>query len=75
VSFPFGELVPRIGGALEADHVERLLLVCSLTTDHSGGYREADMAVLKLVLPVFALAAKAVAMRAIGQGLLPASTS
>jgi hypothetical protein len=38
VSFPFGELVPRIGGPLEADHVERLLLVCSLTTDHSGGY-------------------------------------
>jgi hypothetical protein len=33
------------------------------------------MAVLKLVLPVFALAAKPVAMRATGQGLLPASTS
>ena len=38
MSFPFGELVPRIGGPLEADQVERLLLVCSLTTDHSGGY-------------------------------------
>jgi adenylate cyclase len=70
--FPFGELVPQLGGPLEAEHVERQWLVCSLTTDRPGGYRDADMAVLQQVLPVFALAVKAVAIRAIGHGLLAA---
>ena len=70
--FPFGELVPQLGGPHEAEHVERLLLACSLTTDRPGGYRDADMAMLQQALPVFALAAKAVAMRAIGHGLLAA---
>ena len=70
--FPFGELMPQIGSSREAEHADRLFLVCSLTTDRPGGYLESDMAVLKQVLPLFALAAKAVTMRAIGQGLLAA---
>ena len=70
--FPFGELMPKIGSSREAEHADRLFLVCSLTTDRPGGYLEFDMAVLKQVLPLFALAAKAVTMRAIGQGLLAA---
>ena len=70
--FPFGELVPQIGGPHEAEHVERQWLVCSLTTDRPGGYLDADIAVLQQVLPVFALAVKAVAIRAIGHGLLAA---
>jgi adenylate cyclase len=70
--FPFGELMPRIGDPGEAEHAERLFLVCSLTTDRPGGYLETDMSVLKQALPVFALAAKAVSMRAIGHGLLAA---
>src|SRR5712664_1216467 len=70
--FPFGELVPGIGSPREAEHAERLWLVCSLTTDRPGGYLESDMAVLKQALPLFALAAKAVTMRAIGHGLLAA---
>jgi adenylate cyclase len=70
--FPFGELVPRIGGPHEAEHADRLFLVCSLTTDRPDGYLESDIAVLAQALPLFALAAKAVTMRAIGQGLLAA---
>ena len=70
--FPMGELVPQIDWAAEAEHAERLALVCSLTTGQPGGYSEADMAVLKPVLPVFAVAVKAVSMRTIGHGLLAA---
>lgn len=70
--FPMGELVPQVGWTVEAEHAERLALVCSLTTGRPGGYTEADMAVLKQVLPVFAVAVKAMTMRALGQGLLAA---
>ncbi|TAJ32697.1 MAG: adenylate/guanylate cyclase domain-containing protein [Reyranella sp.] len=70
--FPMGELVPLIDWAAEAEHAERLALVCSLTTGQPGGYSEADLAVLKQVLPVFAVAVKAITMRALGQGLLAA---
>lgn len=70
--FPMGELVPQVGWTAEADHSERLALVCSLTTDRPGGYSEADLDVLAQALPVFALAVKAVSMRAIGHGLLAA---
>lgn len=70
--FPMGELVPQIGWTVEADHSERLALVCSLATDRPGGFSEADMAMLAQALPVFALAVKAVTMRAIGHGLLAA---
>ncbi|TAJ42713.1 MAG: adenylate/guanylate cyclase domain-containing protein [Reyranella sp.] len=70
--FPMGELVPQIGWTVEAEHAERLALVCSFTTDRPGGYSEADLAVLAQALPVFALAVKAVTMRALGHGLLAA---
>ena len=70
--FPMGELVPQVGWTVEAEHAERLALVCSLTTSQPGGYREADIALLKRVLPVFAIAVKAVTMRALGHGLLAA---
>jgi adenylate cyclase len=70
--FPMGELVPQVGWMVEAEHAEQLALVCSLTTDRPGGYGEADLEVLKQTLPVFALAVKAVTMRALGQGLLAA---
>lgn len=70
--FPMGELVPQIGWEAEAEHAERLALVCSLTTDRPGGYTEADLAILAQALPVFALAVKAVTMRALGHGLLAA---
>lgn len=70
--FPMGELVPQFGWATEADHSEQLALVCSLTTDRPGGYAETDREVLTQMLPVFALAVKAVTMRTIGHGLLAA---
>jgi adenylate cyclase len=70
--FPFGKQVPQVGGPKEAEHAERLWLVCSLSTDRPGGYLASDMAVLNQLLPLFALAAKAVTMRAIGHGLLAA---
>jgi adenylate cyclase len=70
--FPMGELVPRIDWTVEAEHAERLALVCSLTTDRPGGYTGADLEVLAQALPVFALAVKAITMRALGQGLLAA---
>ncbi len=70
--FPMGELVPQVGWTVEAEHAERLALFCAVTTDRPGGYSEADMAVLDRALPVFALAVKAVTMRALGQGLLAA---
>lgn len=70
--FPMGELVPQVGWTVEAEHAERLALACSLTTDRPGGYTEADLAVLRQTLPVFALAVKAVTMRTLGHGLLAA---
>jgi adenylate cyclase len=68
--FPLGELMPKIGGQREAEHAERLGLVCSVTTDRPGGYLDSDLAVLKQTLPLFALAAKAITLRTIGHGLL-----
>jgi adenylate cyclase len=70
--FPFGELAPQIGGPADAERVGELWLVCSLTTDRPGGFADAHIAALGEVLPVFALAAKATAMRAIYEGLLAA---
>jgi adenylate cyclase len=70
--FPMGELVPQVGWTVEAEHAERLALVCALTTDRPGGFSDADRTILNQVLPVFALAVKAVTMRALGHGLLAA---
>jgi adenylate cyclase len=70
--FPFGELSPQIGGPADAERVGELWLVCSVTTDRPGGFADTHVAALREVLPVFALAAKATAMRAIYEGLLAA---
>jgi len=68
--FPFGELDPSVGGPEAAEGARKLLLVVSLTTDRPGGYSEAELAELRDVLPLFALAVKATTMRSIGQSLL-----
>ena len=70
--FPFGELAPRAESPRANEGVGRLWLVCSLATDAAGGFDDAHLATLREVLPIFALAVKAVAMRAVGQGLLEA---
>jgi adenylate cyclase len=69
---PFGELAPQVGSPTEADHAERLWLVFSTSTDRPGGFRDEDVAFLREVLPVFAVAVKATSMRGIGHGLLAA---
>ncbi len=70
--FPFGELVPGLGieGPKASAGMSQLWLACSLATDNPGGFDGAHMAVLHSVLPLFALAVKAITMRAVGQGLL-----
>jgi adenylate cyclase len=70
--FPFGELSPQIGGPADAERVGELWLVCSVTTDRPGGFADSHISALREVFPVFALAAKATAMRAIYEGLLAA---
>jgi len=70
--FPFGELAPRSESPRANEGIGRLWLVCSLATDAAGGFDDVQLARLREVLPVFALAIKAVAMRAVGQGLLEA---
>ena len=70
--FPFGELAPQVGLRAGAERVGELWLVCSLTTDRPGGFSEAHLEILRAVLPVFAVAAKATTMRVIYQGLLAA---
>ncbi|MCW5733244.1 MAG: adenylate/guanylate cyclase domain-containing protein [Enhydrobacter sp.] len=69
--FPFGELAPSDGPRAE-EGVGQLWLVCSVATESAGGFAEAHLAALRDVLPVFALAIKAIAMRDVGQGLLEA---
>ena len=69
---PFGELTPQVGSPTEADHAERLWLAVSAATDRPGGFSEEDVAVLREVLPVFGVAAKATSLRGIGHGLLAA---
>ena len=70
--FPFGELVPQVGSPTDAERVGELFLVCSFTTDRPGGFSDSHVATLHALLPIFALAAKATTMRAIGHGLLAA---
>jgi adenylate cyclase len=68
----FGTLAAGVGIPEAAEHVERRFLVCSLTTDRPGGWRDDDVAMFNRVMPVFALAVKAVTAGAIGHGLLAA---
>jgi adenylate cyclase len=70
--FPFGALSPQIGGPADAERVGELWLVCSLTTDWPGGFTDRHVAVLRELLPVFALAVKATTMSLVHEGLLAA---
>ena len=69
---PFGELMPQVGSPTEADHAERLWLVFSAATDRPAGFSDQGVALLREVLPVFALAVKATTLRGVGHGLLAA---
>jgi adenylate cyclase len=69
---PFGELTPAVGAPDEPGHAERLWLVFSVSTDRPGGYDDGDMAMLRDVVPSFAVAVKATTLRSVGQGLLAA---
>jgi adenylate cyclase len=68
--FPFGELAPGIVGPRINEGVGQLWLASSVATDRVDGFGDTHLAVLREVLPVFALAVKAVTMRAVYQGLL-----
>ncbi len=68
----FGELSLQVGSPAEAEHSERLGLVFSASTDRPSGFRDGDVALLREVVPIFALAVKATSMRGIGHGLLAA---
>ncbi len=50
--------------------VGQLWLACSVATDRQDGFDDAHLAVLRQVMPLFALAVKATTMRAVVQGLL-----
>jgi adenylate cyclase len=70
--FPFGELTLQIGGSQTAERASELGLVVSLATEWAGGFTEAHVDILRATLPLFALAVKATAIGALGQGLLAA---
>ena len=70
--FPFGELRPGADVPRANAGVGQLWLAMSVATDRAAGFEESHLAMLREILPVFALAAKAIAMRAVGQGLLEA---
>jgi len=71
-TFPFGELGPSISGPRASSGMGQLWLVCSVATDRADGFEDQHLTVLRQVLPLFALAVKAITMRAVGQGLLEA---
>lgn len=68
----FGELSLQVGSLTEVEHSERLGLIVSASTDRRGGFRAGDVAFLREMVPIFALAAKAISLRGIGHGLLAA---
>ncbi len=70
--FPFGELTLQVGGSQTAEPASALGFVVSLATDRVGGFTEAQFETLRAMLPLFALAAKATTIGALGQGLLAA---
>jgi adenylate cyclase len=71
-TFPFGELTPSASVSQASEGMGQLWFVCSLATDRSEGFDEKHLASLRELAPLFALAVKAVTMRAVGQGLLEA---
>jgi adenylate cyclase len=68
--FPFGELAPNVEHPRSAQGLGQLWLASSFATERAGGFTEAHLDVLGEVLPTFALAVKAVTLRAVGQKLL-----
>ena len=68
----FGELSLQVGSLTEVEHSERLGLIVSASTDRRDGFRDEDIAFLREVVPIFALAVKATSLRGIGHGLLAA---
>jgi adenylate cyclase len=68
--FPFGELAPGIVNPRATEGVGQLWLASSVTTDRADGFTDAHLAMLREVLPVFALAMKAITQRTVFQGLL-----
>jgi len=68
----FGALSLQVGSPTEAEHSERLGLVFSVSTARPDGFDDGDIAFLREVLPVFAVAVKATSLRGIGHGLLAA---
>jgi adenylate cyclase len=71
-TFPFGELGPSIAGPRARGGMGQLWFICSVATDRADGFEDAHLTALREVMPLFALAVKAVTMRAVGQGLLEA---
>ncbi|MBS0220720.1 MAG: adenylate/guanylate cyclase domain-containing protein [Proteobacteria bacterium] len=69
--FPFGELGIQVQGSI-SNAGGRLGLACSISTDRPGGFTASDIGTLAAVLPLFALAVKAITLRTIGQRLLAA---
>src|SRR5262249_48846978 len=64
------ELTATVVAPRASEGVGQLWFVCSLATDRADGFDEKQLAVLRQVTPVFALAVKAITMRSVGQGLL-----
>jgi adenylate cyclase len=70
--FPFGESTPQLPSPHVAEAAGQLWLVCSICTDRPGGFTQAEMAEFDVILPLFALAVKAITVRGVYQGLLAA---
>jgi adenylate cyclase len=68
--FPFGELTPGTVVPRPNEGVGQLWLASSIATDRADGFSDGHLAVLREALPVFALAVKAITVRAVFQGLL-----
>jgi adenylate cyclase len=68
--FPFGELAPSIESPQASQGLGQLWFACSLATERADGFSEAHLATLRAVLPLFALAVKAVTIRTMWQRLL-----
>jgi adenylate cyclase len=68
--FPFGELTPGMVGPSASEGVGQLWFVSAVATDCTDGFDDAHLDDLREALPIFALAIKAITMRAVGQGLL-----
>ena len=71
-TFPFGELLASVSGPRPGEGMGQLWFICSVTTDRPEGFAAEHLTLMLEVLPLFALAVKAITMRSVGQGLLEA---